>query len=327
MQQMDMDVSKRYGFEIQGIIPYKDAYILNTASGKKLFKKSALSRERILFVHGAKEHIFSNGFKNIDRYMLTVEGQPCFEADNMSFTVSNMIEGVECNLNNRNDVINAAGALAQIHKASKGYTAPLGSYIKDELGNHPYNLCKRLNEIRKLKKIASKGKSAFDYMVYNHIDYFYDLGADALSQMSMDAYKNIVCESRKDGIICHHDYSHSNIICNSEMWITGFEYCCFDLKVYDIANFLRRKMRKCSWNINEAKIIIEEYKKVEGINENELLIMKVMLQFPQKFWRIINRYYNSRHSWCGKLYTKKLLEVIEEIDCHKHFIDNYSYIV
>jgi MinD superfamily P-loop ATPase len=83
-------------------------------------------------------------------------------------------------------------------------------------------------------------------------------------------------------------------------------------------------MRKCYWDINEAKVIIDAYKSVESISEEEFIVMKIMLQFPQKFWRVVNKYYNSRRCWRDKTFEKKLLEVIDEIEYHKKFLDNYN---
>ena len=40
-------------------------------------------------------------------------------------------------------------------------------------------------------------------------------------------------------------------------------------------------MRKCNWNIDEAKVILHEYCSVEPIDDDEFLILKLMLQFPQ----------------------------------------------
>jgi hypothetical protein len=55
--------------------------------------------------------------------------------------------------------------------------------------------------------------------------------------------------------------------------------------------------------------------------------MKLILQFPQKFWRVGNRYYNSKRSWAERVFTEKLEEAIDEIDNHKKFLENYEVII
>ena len=52
--------------------------------------------------------------------------------------------------------------------------------------------------------------------------------------------------------------------------------------------------------------------------------MKLMLAFPQKFWRVVNRYYNSRRSWSERSYVTKLQEVIDEAEPHRKFMEEYA---
>lgn len=57
---------------------------------------------------------------------------------------------------------------------------------------------------------------------------------------------------------------------------------------------------------------------------DEFLVMKYILQFPQKFWRVANRFYNSRRSWSEKSFVSRLQEVVDEIEYHKQFIERYE---
>lgn len=164
-------------------------------------------------------------------------------------------------------------------------------------------------------------------MILQYIDYFYNLGEDAVNLIGKSKYNELVQKTREEKLFCHHDYTHSNIIIdNNETSIVNFSLCSFELKVYDIANLLRRKMRKCYWDIKEAKVIIDAYTSVEPISDDEFFVMKIMLQFPQKFWRVVNKYYNSRRSWRDKTFERKFDEVIEEIEYHKNFLDRYDFL-
>ncbi|MCX7922755.1 MAG: CotS family spore coat protein [Clostridia bacterium] len=325
MQDIDKEISANYGFEVKSIVPYKDTYILNTSKGKKILKKSPLTSERILFIHGAKEHLYKNNFRNIDRYVCTLDGEPYIRVDGGTYTINEAVDGRECNFDNKQDIIHASRLLASFHKATKGYVAPDSCVARDELGKLPVYFSKRLDEVKKLKKVAKKGKSKFDYLFLEYVDYFYSLGENALELISGAEYAKVVDASRNMGIFCHHDFTHHNIICNeNRISLINFDYCCFELKVYDIANFLRRKMRKCNWDINEAQVIMNEYRSVEDISEDEFFVLRLILQFPQKFWRVINKYYNSKRSWSEKSYIAKLQEVIDEVKYHDRFMSKYE---
>ncbi|HHW00921.1 MAG TPA: CotS family spore coat protein [Clostridiaceae bacterium] len=327
MHDINYEIADQFDFQIKAIVPYKDFYIVNTSKGKKALKKCTLSPGRILFVHGAKEHLYNNNFRNIDRFICTADGRPYIYIGDEIYTVTDFIEGRECDFNNRDDIVRASRLLASLHKASRGYKPPYGCIIQDDLGKLPFYFEKRLGELRRLKKVAGKRKSEFDYLYINHVDHFIREGEDAIKLLHQSNYNALVDKARKEGIFCHHDFSYHNIICDeNKAFVTNFNYCCFELKLYDIANLLRRKMRKCNWDLKEAGIMIDEYMSVENISKDEFLILRIMLKFPQKFWRLANRYYNSRRSWAERIYTLKLQEVIDEIDYLEPFLRKFEYL-
>ncbi len=325
MQDFEREIENRYGINIKSISPYRDAQILTTSKGRKLMKRSVLSEERIMFIHTAKEHLVKNGFINLDRYLCTEDGEPFIVIDNNVYTVSDLIDGRECNFDDMNDVIKASKSLASIHNASKGFILPPNGKPRDELGKLPAYFSKRLDDIKRLKNIAKKEGSKFDYLFLKNFNYIYDLGENALLQLSGSKYVELVEEARREGVFCHHDFTYHNIICSeNKTSVINFDYCCFELKVYDVANFLRRKMRKCNWAVRESKIILDKYCSIENISKDEFVILKIILQFPQKFWRVANKYYNSKRSWTEKSYISKLEEVIDELEYHKQFLEKFE---
>lgn len=325
MQDIDKDIAIKYDLEIRNVTPYKDAFILITQKGRKVLRRSSLPGDRILFIHAAKEHLYNKGFKNIDRFICTLENEPYVVADGSCYTISEIVDGEECNFDNRRDIVGASMLLAGMHKASKGFKQPEGSKSKDDLGKLPLYFGKRLDEIKKLRKAARKGKSKFDYMFLENFDYFNTLGENSINMLSHSEYVNLVEHTKEEGVLCHHDFTHHNILCSGDRYsVINFDYCCFELKVYDLANLIRRKMRKCNWEINEAKVIVDSYRKIEPLSEADMYVMKIMLQFPQKFWRVVNKYYNSKRSWSEKSYVAKFQEVVDEIEYHKKFMENYE---
>lgn len=325
MHDIDYEIADLFDFQIKAIVPYKDFYIVNTSKGKKVLKKCTSSPGRILFVHGAKEHLYRNNFRNIDRFICTADGSPYIYIDENIYTMTDFIEGRECDFNNRDDIVKASRLLALLHKASRGYKPPYDCIIQDDLGKLPFYFEKRLGELRRLKKVASKRKSEFDYLYINYVDYFIRSGEDAIKLLNQSNYNELVDNARQEGIFCHHDFTYHNIICaENETFITNFDYCCFELKLYDIANLLRRKMRKSNWDLKEAETIINEYRSIEDISKDEFFILWIMLKFPQKFWRVANRYYNSKRSWAERIYTMKLQEVIDEIEHLEPFLDKFE---
>ncbi len=326
MLDIEKELSRLYDLRIERIYPVKNYYVIETPEGNKILKNMNFSPERIMFVHGAKEHLYNNGFKNIDRYLCTKENKPYIFINDECYIVTEGIEGRECDMNRTEDVIRASKALAMLHKASKGYVPPENSLVRDDLGKMPVYFNKRLEEIKRAKKIAQRDGGKFDYLILKYIDYFFELGQDALNKINRSKYNEIVEKSRMEKSFCHHDYSHCNILCGErETWVINFDFCSFEIKIYDVANLLRRKLRKCNWDVKEAKVIMDAYTSIEPITQEEFEVMKIMLQFPQKFWRVINKYYNSRRSKRGKSFMCRFNEVIEEIEYQKKFLMEFNF--
>ena len=169
---------------------------------------------------------------------------PFISIENSNYVLTNYIEGTECNFDNKNDITNISKLLAEFHKASKGFKPSENIIIRSDLGKIPLFFAKRLDEIKKLKKVAKKGKTKFDYLFLENFDYFCRIGEQAHSLINSSNYEELVNKTRDDGVFCHHDFTHHNIIhSDKKYYIVNFDFCCFEIKIYDIANFLRRKMR------------------------------------------------------------------------------------
>lgn len=325
MQGMEREIAVNYGLEVRNLFPYKDMSMAVTSGGRKVLKRIPFSAERIRFVHGAKEHLAQKNFTRVDKYLCTLSGEPYFIFNNSCYTLVDFIDGRESSFDNDNDVRRAATLLAQMHMASRGYQAPEGCKNQEELGKMPGYFEKRLDDIRKMRKQARKGKTRFDELFVQYSDYFIETGARTVAQLASSDYAALVGRTREEKLFCHHDYTHHNIIMEGEKAsVINFDYCCYELRIYDIANFIRRKMRKCDWDISKTELILQCYNSVEPLSSEELSVMGIILQFPQKFWRVVNRYYNSRRSWSERSFVLRLQEVIDEIGPFEEFIKKYQ---
>jgi CotS family spore coat protein len=314
-----------FGIRVLGIRPYRAGYILETNTGKKYIKACQYKKERAQFIHAAKTHLIEHNFTRIDPYHLTLNKQPYLEIDDIVYTMADFIEGRECEFDDDGDVIKATEALALMHKAGHGFKPGNGICVPSSLGKLPASFKKRLDDIRKLRRKAERERNGFDYLFLEHFDDFYGLGSKSLETLYGSKYNKLVEATRKEGMICHHDYSYQNIIMKGDKtYIINFDYCNLELKIYDIVNILRRRMRKCNWDIQKAKLILDVYRKIEPLDPDEMKVMKSMLQFPQKFWRVINRYYNSKRCWARRNFTVMLEDVISEKSAHISFMDEFD---
>ena len=325
MRELAESLKNSFDIEINNIVPFKDNFIIYNSTGKMLLKKAVMSTERIDFIHKAKQHLSKNNFSSIDAFIVTKNNEPYIRLNNNIYTLTNIIDGVEINFDKPIDVLKSSYLLANFHKSSRGFLLPDDSFKKDDLGNLPSLYKKRLCEIKRAKKLATKNRTKFDYLLLNYIDYFYELGLHVIGKLEASNYLDLVNETRKEGSFCHHEFTHNNIVIKDNTYfLINFDFCSYELKIYDLCNLIKRKLRKCDWDICEAEKIINFYRELVPLSHDELYIMKLMLMFPQKFWRVINTYYNSKKNLSDKIYKSKLTSVINEIGPIETFMKKYD---
>ncbi len=321
-------VEATYSLKISSIKPCRAGYILDTDQGRKYLRQCQCSENRILYVHEAKQHLIAQGFTTLDPYAVTVDGNPYMVIDNQNYILTPFIDGRECEFGEDSDAVRASTTLAAMHKASKGFKGRSRHNITSELGKLPENLTKRYDEIMRMRRKAERERGAFDYIYLDCVDKFIALAEESLTLLEGPEYGRLVKKTLHEGGICHHDYSYQNILMKgSTTYITGFETCGEEIRIYDLVNLLRRKMRKCNWNPQKAAMILKAYSELEPLSGDEIVVMKAMLLFPQKFWRVANRYYNSRRSWAQKNFTGMLEEVVAEYHEHTRFMSQYDELV
>lgn len=326
MLESKEQVESAYGLSISAVKSCRAGYILDTDAGRKYLKPCQCSESRILYVHNAKQYLCDNGFTSLDTYCLTVDGRPYSVIDGRLYLLTPFVDGHECEFGDDGDAVRAAYALAAMHKAGKGFKYEgSGDYAPNDLGRISESLSKRYDEIIRMRRKAERERGAFDYIYLSCVDKFIAQAEESLDLIRGPEYQRLIEKTAREGGICHRDYSYQNIFIKGQTaTITGFESCGQEIRIYDLVNLIRRKMRKCDWDITKASMLLEAYSGLEPLSRDEIVVMKAMLLFPQKFWRVANRYYNSRRSWAQRNFSGMLEEVIDEYDHHVRFMRQYD---
>ena len=50
------------------------------------------------------------------------------------------------------------------------------------------------------------------------------------------------------------------------------------------------------------------------VSFGEEKILKLMLAYPEKFWKVANQYYNNRKSWIPEKNMQKLIQTMNQIE-------------
>ncbi|MDR5587744.1 MULTISPECIES: CotS family spore coat protein [Clostridium] len=324
----EFEIERQFDIKIETIKANKGVYYLKTNKGERCLKRINYGPQKLLFVYGAKEHLIKNGFGYLDRYYLNVNDEPYALVNEDLYTLSEWLEGRECDFRNIDEVKIAAQTLAYMHEASKGYDPPENSKLKSDLGRWPHLMEKRTKSLDKMKDIIRKRniKNDFDMIYLKSVEFYRELGKQALQTLKESNYYELCMVAEQEKTFCHHDFTYHNIIIdsNEKSHIIDFDYCKREVRTFDISNFMIKVLKRVDWNIDFAKAIIESYNSVSKLRDDEYKVLYAYLQFPQRYWRLANRYYYNEVNWGQNTFTNKLSSIIEEKDKFLSFLNEFK---
>lgn len=324
----EFEIERQFGIKIESLKPNKGVYILKTNIGTKCLKKIDYGVQKLYFVYGAKEHLISKGFTNLDRYCLNTEGNPYAIVNEDIYTLSSWIEGEECDFNDPEKIINATKKLGELHLMSKGYEPQENSKLKTDLGRWEHLMMKRAKGLDKMKEMGrKKGRyTDFDLIYIKNLEFYKELCKRALNILEGSKYIKLCQEAEEDKSFCHHDYTYHNIIIdkNGGYNIIDFDYCKREIRAYDISSLMTKVLKRNDWKVEYAKLIINTYNEISPITQDEIRVIYSFLIFPQRFWRLANRYYYNEVNWSLSTFDKKIGGLVEEQEKYTKFIQEFK---
>ncbi|MDP4143475.1 MAG: CotS family spore coat protein [Bacillota bacterium] len=324
----EFEIERQFDIKIESIRPNKGVYFIKTNIGNKCLKRINYGIQKLLFVYAAKEHLINNGFIRVDRYCLNNEGNPYALVNEDIYTLSEWIDGRECNFCSQDDLIRAARTLAAMHEGSKGYEPPENSKLKTDLGRWPHLMEKRVRSFEKMRDMARKksNKAQFDLDYVKNVDFFKEMGIKSMNILNDSRYMDICKKTDEEKSFCHHDYTYHNIIIDGDnsVNVIDFDYCKREVRAFDVSNFMIKVLKRNDWNVNYAKLILDSYNEVSHLAEEEYRVLYSFLLFPQRFWRLANRFYYNEVNWTHGTFNNKMEELIAERDKYMEFISNFK---
>ena len=128
-------------------------------------------------------------------------------------------------------------------------------------------------------------------------------------------YEDYYKQSVENGCFLHGNYTHHSVLVLSEeeMAVLGFDKVTKGVQIQDFYLLFRKMMEKWDWDIQLGSSLLEAYNKIRTISKEEYHILKVLVSYPEKFWKVANQYYNNRKSWIPEKNMQKLLQTMEQV--------------
>lgn len=194
-----------------------------------------------------------------------------------------------------------------------------GAGIRQNLDRHTKEIKKAANYMRGKKK-----KNEFEQIALGAIDEFYNEALAASESVQSGMFDERFDRMEQTNELIHGSYNYHNIFLdagNGTDAVTNFEKCHNDCQVVDLYQFLRKVMEKHDWDVNVAYRLVDEYDRYKPLDDADLELLVVLLSFPEKFWKIINQYYNAGKAWVPAKNIDKLKTVIAQNMRRRELID------
>lgn len=323
----EFEIERQFGIKIETIKASKGIYYLKTNKGERCLKRINYGPQKLLFVYGAKEHLIKNGFDLVDKYFLNIEGEPYALVNEDLYTLSEWLGGRECDFHNIEEVIIASKTLARMHEASKGYDPPENSKLKSDLGRWTHLMEKRIKSLDKMRDMIRKknNKSEFDLIYLKSMEFYKGIGKEALKTLEESSYYELCAIAESEKSFCHHDFTYHNIIFNekNEAYVIDFDFCKREVRTFDISNFMIKVLKRVDWDIRFAREILDSYSEVSKLDKEEYKVLYAYLKFPQRYWRLANRYYYNEVNWAQNTFAAKLQGIIDERENYLVFLEEF----
>jgi len=334
---------EQYDVEVLRTRKGRGAILCDTSSGCLIFREYNGSDEHLALQNRLLEHLQESAQKRSNKYgtvsgmfeterliptaegALSVRGQ-----DGMKYILKTYIEGRECNVKDPRECTEAMRLLARLHcrltftdpgalpvtscavdgDRALHHTSPLEEYEK------------RNRELRRVHRYLKnrKQKTWFERTLLQNFDPFWE-DAQRLTAEWADhetARKEQPAESLT---YCHGDYQYHNVLRTENGWmIVNFEHCVPDDPVRDLYRMMRKLLEKSGWSVPQGRELLAAYETIRPLPPSSRIDLYYRLAYPEKFWKIVNFYYNSGKAWIPEKNLEKLRRIMAQEPAKQEFL-------
>ncbi len=323
MNDRAVELLGQYEIEVQRTRKGRGAIVCDTDQGCLILKEYSGSQERIELQNRLLKQTADAGLVEAEAIIPNKEGGLlAADGDGVKYVLKTWREARECSIHDKEECVEAVRLLARLHESMvlPGETPNLPMAFSTEKEYEKHN--KELKRVRKF--LRQKGqKTWFEIELLHHFDFFLEQ-AQAMTE-EWKKYCNETADTEKEqdcAAFCHGDYQYHNILRDDRGWfLVNFEKCLRDNPIRDLYLLLRKLLEKGNWSVELGADLLEAYGKERPISAHSWIDLYYRFAYPEKFWKIVNFYYNSGKSWIPGRNQEKLERVAAQEKEKQKFLD------
>lgn len=322
MNDRAVSVLDSYDFEVIRTQKSRNAILCETNKGWVILKEYKGPGFRLELMEKLLHDTAQNGFLQIEGLIRNKEGDLLsLDQEQNPCIVKTWPGGRECSLKDGQECRMAVTVLADMHKAMclPEFAAQSGLHAQSLLEEYE----KRNRELKKVRKfLRDKGqKTPFEIYLQQNFDVFWEEALRVTEEVR--EYGSVLDgqECEQDGTFCHGDFQHHNLMCAGSVSVINFEKFALDCQMRDLYLFLRKLLEKTNWSVPLARGLLDVYSKEKKLSAADMLQLYYRFAYPEKFWKIVNFYYNSGKAWIPGKNMEKLEKLLALNNVKKDFLE------
>lgn len=341
MNDRAVSLLEKYELTVNRTWKGRGAILCDTDQGLKILMEYPYPKERIILQDTLLEHIKEAGDVCAERIVRNRDGELlCVDMDQTAYVLKDYFQGQECGVRDVQDCKRAVKKLAQLHRIM--YLPAYCAQNEIQAFSLSREFEKRTRELKKVHKfLQCKGqRGEFELYLLHCYKPFYEKAKDIslrlqeeesaaegtagvdMRQNEAECASGAVCDTPVTiGAICHGDFQYHNVLFqDGKEAVVHFERCVADSQMRDLCLFLRKVLEKNNWDMKTASILIEEYDKEKTMTSADKKQLYYRFAYPEKFWKIVNFYYNNGKAWIPEKNKEKLQRVLEQEENREAFL-------
>lgn len=321
MKDYGISVLDQYEIDVDSTRRTRGAVLCNTDKGLFLLKELHMPGERLPILIEIYQYLERQGFSMIDMPMANREGEYLSKAeDGTTYMLKRWFQGRECDMKKEDELVDAVRQLARLHKSLQYMD------IKDPEREDETLLEKIRRHNRELRKVnryvcRCSVKREFEVEFLKGFPRMYrqaELVQELAEQAQIDGLYE---ESLKNGSFIHGDYNYHNVlICPQGTAVTDFTRVHQGVQMDDLYYFLRKVLEKKQYDIGLGVKLLRAYDSELPLEDAKREYLAIRLAYPEKFWKIVNNYYQSNKAWIPQKNVEKLKNTFSQIEKKRLFL-------
>lgn len=318
MNDRTVTVLEQYDMEVSRTFKGRGTLICDTDKGMRVLKEYKGKTEKLELLSSLQQNIDDS--IRTDRLVRNKENELFVrDADGSVYILKEQVDGKECSYKSEEDIAKAFDTMARLHlsftlEETEAAQEEMPVYFyADEMEKHTRECRHVRNYLRKLRV-----KTDFERALLREYDYFLEKACEITEQAAGESRQAYEAYVRENGLYCHGDYQYHNVVFSrndtqgGDVGVVNFEHFVHDCGARDFYLLFRKISEKSDWSIPLGEKMLEAYQHRRALAPCEWRAVGLRLAYPEKFWKIINFYQNSRKSWMPNRNFEKLDNLIRQ---------------